>query len=177
MAVQIKTALLSVYDKSGIAELAQHLAQFGITIYATGGTFRALQEVQVKAIPIDELTESPEMMDGRIKTLHPAVFAGILSRRDHNKDMETLKAHQLDPIDLVVSNLLPFSSAAEDEELTEEEKVVLELLKKESPQVLDTIKAASELSNKKWDKAIKGLRSKDQATVDKTDDGLFVKLV
>ena len=62
-------------------------------------------------------------------------------------------------------------------ELTEEEKVVLELLKKESPQVLDTIKAASELSNKKWDKAIKGLRSKDQATVDKTDDGLFVKLV
>ncbi|WP_019037866.1 lysine--tRNA ligase [Psychroflexus tropicus] len=62
-------------------------------------------------------------------------------------------------------------------ELTEEEKVVLELLKKESPQVLDTIKANSELSNKKWDKAIKGLRSKDQATVDKTDEGLFVKLV
>jgi len=62
-------------------------------------------------------------------------------------------------------------------ELTEEEKVVLELLKKESPQVLDTIKAASELSNKKWDKAIKGLRSKDQATVDKTEEGLFVKLV
>jgi lysyl-tRNA synthetase class 2 len=62
-------------------------------------------------------------------------------------------------------------------ELTEEEKVVLELLKKESPQALETIKAASELSNKKWDKAIKGLRSKDQATVDKTDEGLFVKLV
>ncbi len=121
MAVPIKNALLSVYDKSGIAELAQHLAQFGVTMYATGGTFRALQEVQVKAIPIDELTESPEMMDGRIKTLHPAVFAGILSRRDHSKDMETLKAHQLAPIDLIVSNLLPFSTAVADEELAEEE--------------------------------------------------------
>jgi lysyl-tRNA synthetase class 2 len=62
-------------------------------------------------------------------------------------------------------------------ELTEEEKVVLELLKKESPQELETIKSASELSNKKWDKAVKGLRSKDQATVDKTDEGLFVKLL
>jgi lysyl-tRNA synthetase class 2 len=62
-------------------------------------------------------------------------------------------------------------------ELTEEEKVVLELLKKESPQELETIKLASELSNKKWDKAVKGLRSKDQATVDKTDEGLFVKLL
>ncbi|MFW6286495.1 MAG: IMP cyclohydrolase [Candidatus Sumerlaeota bacterium] len=121
MANPIKTALLSVHDKSGLAEIAQHLAQLGVTMYATGGTFRALHEVQIKAIPVNELTQSPEMMDGRVKTLHPAVFSGILSRRDSSKDMETLRAHQLDPIDLVIVNTRPFSQAAKNSDLSEQE--------------------------------------------------------
>jgi phosphoribosylaminoimidazolecarboxamide formyltransferase/IMP cyclohydrolase len=108
MANPIKSAILSVSDKSGICEFGHHLAQMGVVIYSTGGTFRALTEAGVKAVPIDELTQFPEMMDGRVKTLHPAVFAGILARRANVRDMETLAAHQLRTIDLVAVNLYPF---------------------------------------------------------------------
>ena len=124
MANPIQTAVLSVSDKAGLAELAQHLTQMGVTIYSTGGTFRTLREAGVQAIPIDELTQFPEMMDGRVKTLHSAVFAGILARRANVKDMETLQAHQLRPIDLVVVNLYPFKKVvarpdAEEAEIVE----------------------------------------------------------
>ena len=108
----IKTAILSVSDKTGLGEFAQHLHQLGVAIYSTGGTFRTLKEAGVKVAPIDELTQFPEIMDGRVKTLHPAVFAGILARRANKKDMETLLAHRLVPIDLVVVNLYPFQKVA-----------------------------------------------------------------
>jgi phosphoribosylaminoimidazolecarboxamide formyltransferase/IMP cyclohydrolase len=117
----IKTAILSVWNKSGLGELAKHLSLMGVTIYSTGGTFRTLQEAGVKAIPIDELTQFPEMMDGRVKTLHPSVFAGILARRHVKKDMDTLAAHQLAPIDLVVVNLYPFRQVAARPDATENE--------------------------------------------------------
>ena len=121
MTKPIKTAILSVSDKTGLGELAQHLSQMGVTIYSTGGTFRALEKAGVKAIPIDELTQFPEIMDGRVKTLHPAVFAGILARRQNKKDMETLRAHQLQPIDLVVVNLYPFKKVVERPDAEEDE--------------------------------------------------------
>jgi len=108
MAELIKTAILSVSNKSGLAEFARHLAQMGVRLYATCGTLRALEEVEIRAIPVGELTQFPEMMDGCIKTLHPAVFAGILARRGHKKDMDTLAAHQMEPIDMVVVNLRAF---------------------------------------------------------------------
>jgi len=117
----IKTAILSVSDKSGLAELAQHLNQMGVKMYSTGGTYRALHDAGVKAIPIDELTQFPEIMDGRVKTLHPAVFAGVLARRDNKKDMETLTAHQLTPIDLVVVNLYPFRQVVARADAPEQE--------------------------------------------------------
>ncbi|MBN1867466.1 hypothetical protein JW916_09265 [Candidatus Sumerlaeota bacterium] len=115
----IKRAILSVSDKTGLGEMANHLAQMNVTIYSTGGTFRALQEAGVKAIPIDELTDFPEIMDGRVKTLHPAVFAGILARRDNKKDLDTLVAHELQPIDMVVVNLYPFRQVLAREDATE----------------------------------------------------------
>lgn len=121
MAGPIKTAILSVSNKSGLGELAKHLSQMDIALYSTGGTFRALQEAGVKAIPIDELTQWPEMMDGRVKTLHPAVFAGILARRANRKDMDTLAAHQLVPIDLVIVNLYPFRQVVARPDATEGE--------------------------------------------------------
>jgi phosphoribosylaminoimidazolecarboxamide formyltransferase/IMP cyclohydrolase len=121
MASPIKWAVLSVSDKTGLGELAQRLSQMGVTMYSTGGTFRALQEAGVKAIPIDELTQFPEMLGGRIKTLHPAVYAGILARRDNAKDMETLEAHRLKPIDLVVVNLYPFREVAARPDAQEDE--------------------------------------------------------
>ncbi len=121
MTEPIKSAILSVSDKTGLGELAQHLSQMGVTIYSTGGTFRALEKAGVKAVPIDELTQFPEIMDGRVKTLHPAVFSGILARRAHKKDMETLLAHQLKPIDLVVVNLYPFKKVVERPDAEESE--------------------------------------------------------
>lgn len=108
MSETIQTAILSVSDKTGLGELANHLQQMGVTMYSTGGTFRALQEAGVKAIPIPELTQFPEIMDGRVKTLHPNVFAGILARRSNPKDIDTLKAHDIHTIDLIVVNLYPF---------------------------------------------------------------------
>ena len=121
MADPIKTAVLSVSNKSGLGELAKHLSLMDVTLYSTGGTFRALQEAGVKAIPIDELTQWPEMMDGRVKTLHPAVFAGILARRANKKDMDTLAAHQLIPIDLIIVNLYPFRQVVARPDATENE--------------------------------------------------------
>lgn len=108
MLTPIKTAILSVSDKAGICELGQHLQQLGVKMFSTGGTFRALREAEIKVTPIDELTQFPEIMDGRVKTLNPAVFAGLLARRANKKDMETLQAHQLITIDMVVVNLYPF---------------------------------------------------------------------
>ncbi len=117
MSDPIKSCIISVSDKTGLGEIAQHLHQYGVQIYSTGGTFRALQEFGVKAIPIDELTQFPEIMDGRVKTLHPAVFSGILARRDKAKDMETLKAHQMVSIDLAIVNLYPFRKYADQADL------------------------------------------------------------
>ena len=108
MAEPIKTAILSVSDKTGLGELANHLDQLGVKMYSTGGTFRALQEAGVKVTPIPELTQFPEIMDGRVKTLHPTVFAGILARRSNPKDMDTISAHDIAPVDMVVVNLYPF---------------------------------------------------------------------
>jgi len=121
MTESIKSAVLSVSDKTGLGELAQHLSQLGVMIYSTGGTFRALEAAGVKAVPIDELTQFPEIMDGRVKTLHPAVFAGLLARRSNPKDMETLKAHQLRPIDMVVVNLYPFKKVVARPDAAEED--------------------------------------------------------
>ncbi len=104
----INTAIISVSDKSGIVEFAQGLCDLDVRIYSTGGTLSALKDGGVEATPVEQLTQFPEMMDGRVKTLHPAVFAGLLARRDNDKDIEQLQQHNLRLIDLVVVNLYPF---------------------------------------------------------------------
>lgn len=104
--VKIKRALISVSDKTGIVEFAQKLAEEGITILSTGGTFRLLQENGVEAIEISEYTGFPEMMSGRVKTLHPKVHGGILGRR--GVDDQIMQEHGIDRIDMVVVNLYPF---------------------------------------------------------------------
>ncbi|TMF28493.1 MAG: bifunctional phosphoribosylaminoimidazolecarboxamide formyltransferase/IMP cyclohydrolase [Chloroflexi bacterium] len=101
-------ALLSVSDKSGLSEFARGLAGLGVTIYATGGTERALREANVPVHPLQELTGFPEMLDGRVKTLHPNVHAGILARRDEPRHLQELAERGLKLIDLVVVNLYPF---------------------------------------------------------------------
>jgi phosphoribosylaminoimidazolecarboxamide formyltransferase/IMP cyclohydrolase len=101
-------ALLSVSDKRGIVELARELVALGWEIVSTGGTAEALRQAGISVIPIEQVTGFPEMMDGRVKTLHPKVHGGLLARRAHPGDRAALAQHGITPIDLVVVNLYPF---------------------------------------------------------------------
>jgi phosphoribosylaminoimidazolecarboxamide formyltransferase/IMP cyclohydrolase len=107
--VKIARALLSVSDKSGLAELGQALARHRVELVSTGGTARSLREAGLEVRDVAGLTRFPEMMDGRVKTLHPAVHGGILAVRDNSEHAAALAAHGIGPIDLVVVNLYPFA--------------------------------------------------------------------
>src|SRR5213079_3181886 len=102
-------ALLSVSDKRGIVELARELVTLGWEIVSTGGTAETLRQAGVPVIPIDAVTGFPEMMEGRVKTLHPKVHGGLLARRDKPDHLRSMKEHGIPPIDLVVVNLYPFA--------------------------------------------------------------------
>ena len=107
--IQIKRALLSVSDKEGLAELGRALAARGVELVSTGGTAKALRAQGLEVRDISELTDFPEMMDGRVKTLHPKVHGALLAVRDDPEHQAALKAHNICPIDLVVVNLYPFA--------------------------------------------------------------------
>ncbi len=115
---RIQRALISVSDKLGLAEFARGLAAANVQIYSTGGTARHLAENGVPVIEISEYTGFPEVMDGRLKTLHPKVFGGILCRHDRTDDQEVLKTHQIASMELVVVNLYPFEATVAREGVT-----------------------------------------------------------
>ena len=103
-----KRALISVFDKTGILEFAQFLDKKGVEIISTGGTYRYLKENGLSVIDVSEVTNFKEMLDGRVKTLHPNIHGGILAIRDNKEHMETIKAEGIETIDYVVVNLYPF---------------------------------------------------------------------
>ncbi|MCL2883593.1 MAG: bifunctional phosphoribosylaminoimidazolecarboxamide formyltransferase/inosine monophosphate cyclohydrolase [Coriobacteriia bacterium] len=112
---KISRALISVTDKTGVVELARALhEEFGVEIISTGGTARVLSEAGVPVTPVEDVTGFPEMMDGRVKTLHPKIYGGLLARRDDPGHLEAATAQGIDLIDLVVVNLYNFSQAVED---------------------------------------------------------------
>src|SRR5512145_1344823 len=104
----IRQALLSVSDKTGIVDFARGLAALGVRLITTGGTARLLQDSGVRVTEVADYTGFPEMLDGRVKTLHPKVHAGILARRDVPAHAEALREHAVAPVDVVVVNLYPF---------------------------------------------------------------------
>src|SRR6185436_18188704 len=104
--IPVKRALISVSDKTGIVDFAQALSAFGVEILSTGGTYKLLKDNDVAVTEVSEYTEFPEMMDGRVKTLHPKVHGGILGRR--GQDDAVMTQHGIKPIDMVVVNLYPF---------------------------------------------------------------------
>jgi phosphoribosylaminoimidazolecarboxamide formyltransferase/IMP cyclohydrolase len=106
-----RRALLSVWDKRGLAELGGALAAHGVTLVASGGTAAALAEARLAAETVESVTGAPEILGGRVKTLHPALHAAILARRDRTEDLSDLEARFVEPIDLVVVNLYPFQDA------------------------------------------------------------------
>src|SRR6476469_178531 len=103
-----RKALISLSDKTGAMEFARALSGFGFEILSTGGTARLLREAQLPVVEIGDYTGFPEMLDGRVKTLHPKVHAGILARRDVAEHADALSAHGIPGIELVVVNLYPF---------------------------------------------------------------------
>ena len=106
--VKIKRALISVSDKAGLGDLVKTLNKFGVEILSTGGTAKMIRSLGIQALDLSEYTGFPEMLDGRVKTLHPKVHAGLLSLRGESKHMETMKKHGIGLIDMVVVNLYPF---------------------------------------------------------------------
>jgi len=108
MDVKIKTALVSVSDKRGVADFAKKLSGMGVKIISTGGTAKALSEAGVSVVGIESVTGFPEMMDGRVKTLHPKIHGGLLGLRDKAEHTAAMKEHKIEAIDLVCVNLYPF---------------------------------------------------------------------
>lgn len=119
----IKNALISVSDKTGVVEFGRGLVELGVTIYSTGGTFKALQQAGVAVRSVEELTQFPEMMDGRVKTLHPMVHGGILAIRDNEAHQKAMADHGIQPLDLVVVNLYPFRETIAKDGVTLEEAI------------------------------------------------------
>src|SRR5919199_3317811 len=109
----IRRALFSVSDKTGLVDFARELhTKYGVELIATGGTKKALADAGLPVKDIRELTGFPEILDGRVKTLHPAIYAGLLAVRSNAEHREALAEHRIEPIDLVCVNLYPFERTA-----------------------------------------------------------------
>jgi phosphoribosylaminoimidazolecarboxamide formyltransferase / IMP cyclohydrolase len=119
----IKRALISVYDKSGLDEFAQGLVDLGAEIVSSGGTSTYLEEMGIPVTRIEELTQFPELLGGRVKTLHPRIHAAILARRDEPDDLSALEEHEIQPLDLVCVNLYPFRETVAKHGVREEDAV------------------------------------------------------
>lgn len=119
----MKKAILSVSNKSGVVAFAQSLNELGYELYSTGGTMQAIVEANVPVKSISELTQFEEIMDGRVKTLHPSVHGGILADRDKPEHLQQLKAQHIDLIDMVVVNLYPFKETVANPDVTESDAI------------------------------------------------------
>src|SRR5258708_6554671 len=105
---KIRRALISVSDKTGIVDFARQLKEFGAEIISTGGTAKALRDAGIEVRDVSDVTGFPEMMDGRVKTLHPKIHGGLLAVRDNAEHQTAMREQGIEPIDMVVVNLYPF---------------------------------------------------------------------
>jgi phosphoribosylaminoimidazolecarboxamide formyltransferase/IMP cyclohydrolase len=120
---KIERAIISVTDKSGVVEFAKSLGTFGVEILSTGGTAGAMRQGGVSVRDISDYTGFPEMMDGRVKTLHPKVHGGLLGLRDNPEHVEAMRANGIEPIDMVVVNLYQFEKTVAKPGVTLEEAI------------------------------------------------------
>jgi phosphoribosylaminoimidazolecarboxamide formyltransferase/IMP cyclohydrolase len=120
---KIKRALVSVSDKTGVIDFVRMLADFGVEIISTGGTAKTLREAGLRVIDVSEITGFPEMMDGRVKTLHPKVHGGLLALRDNPDHVAAMQQHRIELIDMVVVNLYPFAETIRRQGVTNEEAI------------------------------------------------------
>src|SRR5688500_7037803 len=120
---KIRRALISLSDKAGAIEFATRLAEFNVDIISTGGTAKALRDADLKVTDVSEVTGFPEMMDGRVKTLHPKIHGAFLALRDNDSHVAAMHEHGIEPIDMVVVNLYPFEETIAKEGVTLEAAV------------------------------------------------------
>jgi phosphoribosylaminoimidazolecarboxamide formyltransferase / IMP cyclohydrolase len=120
---KIRRALISVSDKTGIVDFAQELKSFGVEIISTGGTARTLREAGIDVLDVADITGFPEMMDGRVKTLHPKIHGGLLALRENPEHIAAMQKHGIEPIDMVVINLYPFEQTIAREDIKLEEAI------------------------------------------------------
>src|SRR3712207_1931254 len=121
--VQVRRALLSVSDKRGLVDFARGLVELGVEIVSTGGTARELNEAGIETRAVDDYTGFPEILDGRVKTLNPKIYAGMLAVRSNEENMRTIDEHSIEPIDLVCVNLYPFERTAAARGVSDEEVI------------------------------------------------------
>jgi len=119
---KIRTALISVFYKDGLEPLVKSLSELGVTIYSTGGTQKFIEELDFSVIPVEKLTSYPSILGGRVKTLHPSVFGGILGRRDNETDVEEMQQYDIPEIDLVIVDLYPFEETVAS--TNDEQKII-----------------------------------------------------
>ena len=119
----MRRALISVASKAGVIDFARGLADLGFEILSTGGTARAISAAGIPVTPVEQVTGFPEMMDGRVKTLHPKIHGGILGRRGRPEHVREMEAAGIEPIDLVCVSFYPFEATVAREEVTREEAV------------------------------------------------------
>src|SRR6188508_1120348 len=120
---KIQSALISVFYKDGLEPIVELLSELGVTIYSTGGTQSFIEKLGVKVVPVEDLTTYPSILGGRVKTLHPSVFGGILGRRDLQSDLDEMKQYSIPEIDLVIVDLYPFEETLAS---TSDEKLIIE---------------------------------------------------
>ena len=123
MSKKIQSALISVFYKDGLENIVNVLSELGVTIYSTGGTQQFIEKLGIKVIPVESLTSYPSILGGRVKTLHPIVFGGILGKRDDETHLSEMKQYQIPEIDLVIVDLYPFEETVAS---TSDEKLIIE---------------------------------------------------
>jgi phosphoribosylaminoimidazolecarboxamide formyltransferase/IMP cyclohydrolase len=120
---KIRTALISVFYKDGLEPIVKLLSNLGVTIYSTGGTQKFIEDMEIPVTPVEKLTSYPSILGGRVKTLHPSVFGGILGRRDNETDLKEMQQYDIPEIDLVIVDLYPFEETVAS---TSDEKLIIE---------------------------------------------------
>ena len=167
--MKIARALISVSDRTGVADFARELSKLGVEILSTGGTSSVLTKAGVKIKEVSDVTGFPEMLDGRVKTLHPVIHAGILAKRKEKKHMDALKKHDIAPIDLLVCNLYPFEETIQKPNVGIDE--VIENIDIGGPTL---IRAAAKnyedvlviTNSKQYDEILNALKSKKELDLD-----------
>ena len=140
----ISSALISVFSKDGLEPIVKKLNDQGVTIYSTGGTQKFINDLGIDVVPVEDITDYPSILGGRVKTLHPKIFGGILNRQDNPSDVEEMNSFNIPQIDLVIVDLYPFEQTVES---GAPHKDIIEKIKSDKPEIISSILSSGKLED------------------------------